>query len=177
MDKSEPQELRGAKQNRRKFFAEIARVAAAAGLTSALPVRVLGQGGRMVAPESAAAFSTLSSELEAEWLSPARTYRSHTRWWWPGNAVTKDGITWELEQMHQQGMGGVEIMSPWRIYAKGNIPYLSDEFVEMVKFAVQEAERQDMEVSITFSPGWSFGGFWIPPTERSKVLAQDHVDV
>ena len=34
-----------------------------------------------------------------------------------------------------------------------------------------------MEVAITFSPGWCFGGFWVPPTERSKMLTRAWVDV
>jgi len=110
-------------------------------------------------------------------LHPARTYRPHTRWWWPGGAVTSDGITWELEQMSAQGMGGVEIMIPWVMYAQGNIEFLSEEWLQVVKHAVREAARLDMEVAITFSPGWCFGGCWVPPTERSKVLTRAWVDV
>lgn len=177
MGHTEGKEERGMKQDRRQFFSEIAKVAAAAGLTNGWPAGALAHGGSAAAAENTAAFSSLSPELVAGWLSPAHTYRPHTRWWWPGNAVTKSGIAWELEQMHQQGMGGVEIMSPFRMYAKGNISYLSEEFVEMVRYAIQEAERRDMEVAITFSPGWSFGGFWVPPTERSKVLTQASVEV
>ncbi len=177
MEQSQRREKEGRKQNRREFFLEVAKATGAAGLASALPARALGQGGQVVAPESQAAFSSLSSELVAGWLNPAHTYRPHTRWWWPGNAVTRDGLAWELDQMRQQGMGGVEIMSPWRMYAKGNISYLSKEFVEMVGFVIQEAERRDLEVAITFGSGWKFGGFWVPPTQRSKVLTRSWVDV
>ena len=92
------------KLNRREFFVEVAKVTGAVGLAGTLPTQVLEQTGDLVAPESAAAFSCLSSELIAGWLNPAHTYRPHTRWWWPGNAVTRDGLAWELEQMHQQGM-------------------------------------------------------------------------
>jgi hypothetical protein len=118
-----------------------------------------------------------ASGLKSEWFHPARTYRPHTRWWWPGAAVTTDGITWELEQMSAQGMGGVEIMIPWVMYAQGNIEFLSDEWLQVVKHAVHEAARLDMEAAITFSPGWCFGGFWVPPTERSKMLTRAWVDV
>ena len=116
-------------------------------------------------------------ELRAGWLHPPRSYRPHTRWWWPGGAVTKEGITWQLEQMHAQGMGGAEVMHAWRMYAKGNIPYLSDEWLEMARHAVQKARELDMEVAFTFGPGWSFGGRWVPPDQRSKVLAPAWVDV
>ena len=113
----------------------------------------------------------------AGWTHPARTYKPHTRWWWPGDAVTREGIVHDLEQMHQQGIGGVEISSNFRMYTKGNLPYLSKEFLEVVNFTIQEAKRRDMEVALTFGPGWSFGGFWVPPTERSKALTQSWVEV
>ena len=112
------------------------------------------------------------SGLKAEWQRPTLTYRPHTRWWWPGNAVTKEGILWQLQQMHAQGMGGVEIMTPWQMYTKGNIPYLSERYLDMVGYAIEQARLLDMEVSLSFCAGWKFGGSWVPPTQRSKVLAQ-----
>ena len=86
--------------------------------------------------------------LQAGWDKPARTYRPHTRWWWPGNALTKADITFQLEQMAGQGMGGVEIMTAFQMYEKGNAEYLSPEHLELMKFAVSEAKRLDMEVAI-----------------------------
>jgi len=130
-----------------------------------------GAAGRM--PTAKEVLAT----LKEGWDHPARTYRSHTRWWWPGNALTKEDITWQLEQMAEQGFGGVEIMSTWRMYEKGNIDYLSPEFLELVKHAVAEAKRLDMEVAITFSPGWSFGGPWVKKEDQSKVLCHGVQDL
>lgn len=115
--------------------------------------------------------------LQAGWEKPARTFKPHTRWWWPGNALTKADITWQLEQMAGQGMGGVEIMSAWRMYEKGNVDYLSPEFMELVKHAVQEAKRLDLDVAITFSPGWSFGGPWVSKEDQSKALCMGSLDL
>jgi len=97
--------------------------------------------------------------LKAGWDHPTRTYKPHTRWWWPGNALTKTDITFQLEQMAAQGIGGVEIMSAWKMYEKGNLEYLSPGFMDLVRHAVAEAKHLDIEVALTFSPGWSFGGF------------------
>jgi hypothetical protein len=108
--------------------------------------------------------------LKAGWDKPARTCKPHTRWWWPGNALSTADITRQLEGMAGQGMGGVEIMSLWKMYEKGNVEYLTPEFLGLVKHAVAEAKRLDMEVAITFSPGWGFGGAWVPKEDQSKVL-------
>lgn len=115
--------------------------------------------------------------LQTGWEKPARTYRPHTRWWWPGNALTKADITFQLEQMAGQGMGGVEIMTAFQMYEKGNSEYLSPQHLELMKFAVTEAKRLDMEVAITFGPGWSFGGPWVKPEEQSKALCLGSVDL
>ena len=108
--------------------------------------------------------------LKAGWNNPARTYKPHTRWWWPGNALTKADITWQMEQMAGQGMGGVEIMSAWKMFEQGNHDYLSPEFIELVKHAVAEGKRLNLDVAITFGPGWSFGGAWVPKADQSKCL-------
>jgi hypothetical protein len=127
----------------------------------------------VITDESGATLRT----LQTGWGKPARTYKPHTRWWWPGNALTKADITWQLEQMAAQGIGGVEIMSAWRMYEKGNVDYLSPEFMELVKHAVAESKRLDIEVAITFSPGWSFGGPWVPKEDQSKVLCIGSIDL
>jgi hypothetical protein len=119
---------------------------------------------------------TLQS-LKAGWDKPARTYRPHTRWWWPGNALTKSDITFQLEQMAAQGMGGVEIMSAFQMYEKGNAVFLTPEHLELMKFAVMEAKRLDIEVALTFGPGWSFGGPWVKPEDQSKVLCMGSLDL
>lgn len=79
--------------------------------------------------------------------------------------------------MRRNGIGGVEIICAWEVYEKGNIPYLSERWFEMVRHVCDTAETLDMEVAITFGPGWDLGGFWVPPEQRSKTLAPAWVDV
>jgi hypothetical protein len=70
--------------------------------------------GLMAANPGAEEKATIRT-LKSAWDIPARTYKPHTRWWWPGNALTKADITWQLEQMAGQGIGGVEIMCTWKM--------------------------------------------------------------
>ena len=137
---------------------------------------LLAMGFIFTSAANGKAVSTID-QLKQGWQGPAATYKQHTRWWWPGNAVTKDGITYQLEQMHEKGIGGVEIMSFISVYQKGNIDYLSDEFLDMLKFAVSEAKRFDMEVAITFGAGWLFGGDWVSEADRIKALEFSVTDV
>ncbi len=116
--------------------------------------------------------------LEEQFKNPPMDCWPHTRWWWPGNAVTKKEITWELEQMRGVGIRGVEQITMQPYYEKGNIPYMSEEFLEMARHAVMEAKRLGMEISFNFGgPGWIIGGEWVPEDDNSKDLIPTFVDV
>lgn len=102
----------------------------------------------------------------------------HTRWWWPGNPVSKVEITHELEEMRSHGIRGVEQISMDPVYEKGNIPYLSDEFMEMLKHTVKEVKRLGMEVSLNFGgPGWIIGGEWVKDEDKSKDMVPTFLDL
>jgi hypothetical protein len=115
--------------------------------------------------------------LKEGWSNPPATYRPHTRWWWPGNAVTKEGLTWQLEQMKEQGHGGVEPMAFRKIYEKGNIEFDSDEFVEMMKHVVDECYRLGMYVTPPLFPGWGHGSSRVDPKHWSKAMLVSGVDI
>jgi hypothetical protein len=114
--------------------------------------------------------------LEEGFRAPPVAYWPRTRWWWPGNAVTREEIAWELRQMHDKGIGGVEICSVWNMYEKGNIPYLSDEWLAIIQYTIQTAKTLGMSVALTFGPGWTFGGSWVKLEDRSKNLVPAWVD-
>ena len=48
---------------------------------------------------------------------PAAAARGKTRWWWYGCRVDKDNISYQLDQMQEAGIGGVEIQI---LYAPGS---------------------------------------------------------
>jgi hypothetical protein len=102
----------------------------------------------------------------------------NTRWWWFGSAVTREEITWELQQMHDHGISGVEQISMNSVYEKGNIPYLSDQFMEMLTHTVHTAKSLGMKVSINFGgPGWIIGGDWVAQNDRMKNMVPTFLDL
>jgi hypothetical protein len=116
--------------------------------------------------------------VEVNFKNPPADCWPHTRWWWPGNPVSKEEITFELEQMRSHGIRGVEQISMGEVYEKGNIPYLSDEFMEMLKHTVKEARRLGMEVSLNFGgPGWIIGGEWVREEDKSKDMVPTFIDL
>ena len=119
---------------------------------------------------------TGSLDIE-QFKTPSKTYHPHTRWWWP-STVSKKEITRELENMKAHGIGGVEQITMGDYYQKGHVPFMSDEFIALLKHMVMEAKRLDMEVSINFGgPGWIIGGNWVPQDERSKDIVPTYFDI
>ncbi|WP_353138722.1 glycosyl hydrolase [Pseudopedobacter sp.] len=94
------------------------------------------------------------------WPLVTKEMKPWTRWWWMGSAVDEKNIARALEQYHEVGFGGVEITP---IYgAKGfenkYIPFLSSQWLQMLKFSVDGANARGMGVDMNLGTGWPFGG-------------------
>ena len=119
-----------------------------------------------------------TEQLLQAFTQPPNDCKPHTRWWWMGNALRKEDIAWQLEQMRAQGIGGVEQITMEPVYTRGNHDYLSPEYFELLHFAVEEAEKREMAFSINFGgPGWIWGGEWVPIEDQSQVMLASAVEV
>ena len=114
--------------------------------------------------------------LERTFQSPPDDARVMMRWWWFGPAVTKPELERELEQMKAGGFGGFEIQPVYPLELDDpqrgfrNLTYLSDEFLDDVRFANQQAQRLGLRASITLASGWPYGGPHTPVTEAAAQL-------
>ncbi len=117
-------------------------------------------------------------EMMRSFANPPASCRPHTRWWWMGNAITKKDLTWQLQQMHEQGIGGVEQITMEEVYEKGNVPYLSEEYLDLVVHGIREAKKRGMEFSLNFGgPGWVIGGAWVPQEDRSQNMVPTSIQL
>ena len=98
------------------------------------------------------------------------------RWWWFGPSATRPELQRELEQMKESGIGGVEIATlyPLALDDPGagfhNYDFVSDEHLQNLRFAAEQARRLGMRVDITLGTGWPFGGPHIPVTQAAGEL-------
>lgn len=114
--------------------------------------------------------------LRAGFQHPPANCRIMMRWWWFGPAVKKPEVERELRAMKNAGIGGVELQPVYPMAlddpASGfhNFPYLSDEFLEDVRFAAQKARELGLRFDVTLGSGWPFGGPHIPITQAAGEL-------
>jgi hypothetical protein len=126
---------------------------------------------------------TTVAEVRRHFVSPPDNARPITRWWWFGAAVTRPELKREILAMKAGGFGGFEIQPVYPLAlddpATGfrNLPYLSPEFLDMVRFAARTGYENHLRVDITLSSGWPYGGPSTPVTEAASCLRMVEADV
>ncbi len=94
--------------------------------------------------------------------------KSWVFWYWMKGAVSKEGITADLEAMKEVGLGGAYLMpiqgpTDPPIY-EPSANQLTPEWWDLVRFAMEEAKRLDLELGMHASDGFALaGGPWITP--------------
>lgn len=123
------------------------------------------------------------AEIRRGFQNPPDDARIMMRWWWFGPSVTKAEIERELRVMREGGIGGVEVQPVYPLLPDDpktghrNLPYMSDEFLDMLKFAAGKSKELGMRFDLTLGSGWSFGGAKTPITEAAGQLRVERVKI
>ena len=122
-----------------------------------------------------------TTAMAQSWPETTREAKPGVRWWWLGSAVDKKNLQWSMRQYAEHGIGAVEITPIYGVqgnqqtgdkFVPGkNIDYLSDRWMDMLRFTQSQGELQDIEIDMATGTGWPFGGPWVPLEESAcKVL-------
>ncbi|MGJ7032232.1 glycosyl hydrolase [Niabella hirudinis] len=113
--------------------------------------------------------------VEAVFANPPEQARPWVFWYWMHAAVSKEGITADLESMKNAGIGGAYLMPIGDTSVK--LPYthpvrqLTPEWWRMVRYAMKEAKRLNLRLAMHFSDGFALGGGpWIRPGQSMQKL-------
>ena len=102
-------------------------------------------------------------------------------WWWLNCLVNKEGITRDLEEFRKKGIGSVLIWCTANGYHASAMPsgpkFLSAEWRDLYRHAVQEAARLDIEISFNLCGGYDMGGPWITPINSGRWFLQSQLTV
>ena len=114
-----------------------------------------------------ASLTTIASAQS--WPTPTTEAKPGTRWWWLGSAVDKENLKWNLSEYAKHGIGAVEITPIYGVQGndKNNIPYLSDQWLDMLRYTQQQVEHNGIELDMSTGTGWPFGGPWVPLKESA----------
>ena len=117
------------------------------------------------------AMLALSASAQS-WPTPTTEAKPGTRWWWLGSAVDKENLKWNLTEYGKHGIGAVEITPIYGVQGNGanNIPYLSDQWLDMLRYTQQQANKNGIELDMSTGTGWPFGGPWVPLEESASKM-------
>ena len=116
------------------------------------------------------------SDLERLFQNPPDDSRIMMRWWWFGPSVTRDELEREMRLMKEGGIGGFEIQPVYPLALDDektgirNLPFLSDEFLDAVRFTSEKARELGLRVDLTLGSGWPYGGPQVPVADASSML-------
>jgi len=102
--------------------------------------------------------------LRQAFANPPAVSRIMMRWWWFGTAVEKPELERELRTMKDGGIGGVEVQPVYPLVLDDpshgliNLPYLSDGFLDALRFTNDKARELGLRVDVTLGSGWPYGG-------------------
>jgi hypothetical protein len=115
------------------------------------------------------------SIIEKAFLNPPEAAKPWVFWYWMHGAVSKAGITADLEALKEVGIGGAYLMPikdtvstiPFQPVVRQGTP----EWWSMVQYSMQEAKRLGLQLAMHFSDGFALGGGpWITPELSMQKL-------
>src|SRR5580704_18130533 len=114
------------------------------------------------------------ADLRRDFQHPPADARIMVRWWWFGPAVAKPELEREMRFMKEGGIGGFEVQPTYPLELDGNVPYLSDEFLDALRFSGAKARELGLRYDLTLGSGWPFGGPHIPLSLAAPRLRVVH---
>src|SRR5215467_9729658 len=104
--------------------------------------------------------------------NPPSSARPRVWWHWMNGNITQEGVKLDLEWMHRVGIAGFQnfdaaLQTPQVVDKR--LAYMTPEWKDAFRYAVELGDQLGMEMAIAGSPGWSeSGGPWVPASQGMK---------
>jgi len=113
-----------------------------------------------------------ADSLKQGFQNPPQTAKPRVWWHWMNGNISKEGIKLDLEWMHRVGIAGFQnfdaaLQTPQVVDKR--LAYMTPEWKDAFRYAIQQGDQLGMEMAIAGSPGWSeSGGPWVPGSHGMK---------
>lgn len=107
------------------------------------------------------------------WPKITKEAKPWSRWWWMGNSVNPSDLKSVMETYSKAGLGGLEITPIYGVHGYENqfIKFLSPEWMEHLKYTLEQGKNLDMGIDLAMASGWPFGGIWVTPEDACKYMS------
>lgn len=109
------------------------------------------------------------ADLKGDFLNPPQDALPRGYWLWPHGNFDYSTIKSELKAFKEMGLGGVDIFDLGVRDRNDVIPegpgFMSPQQVDAIAFALQEAQKLDLQIGLIVSSSWNAGASWTKPEE------------
>jgi hypothetical protein len=130
---------------------------------------------------SSLAFSTTDAQgqnatydlLRSGFKNPPATARPKVYWWCLNGNIDTVRAKEEFLAMKNAGLSGFDLFEigvPKGDTIPGGPAFLSDKSLEIIRWVVAEAGKQNLTVGLNLASSWNAGGSWIKPRHGGKSL-------
>ena len=99
-------------------------------------------------------FSQTADEVQSGFENPPSQYRMGVRYWWWGSQVTRSELTWQLQQMKDQGIMEVEAVGVYAAASGPTVALGSSRWVANIITLIEEAAELGMYVTVNPGTAW-----------------------
>ncbi len=132
---------------------------------------LLALSGILVGNELPKRDSDKRNVLQQGFITPPDSVRPGVYWYFMDGNISRKGMTDDLEAMKKAGIGSVIFLEVNVGIPRGPVTFLSDEWQDLFKHAVKEAERLGISLILGSGPGWAgSGGPWVEPAQSMRHL-------
>lgn len=159
--------------SRRTLLGLAAAGTSAAMLAAAAPPRALASTPVQPLPQPAT--------LEGFSL-PTKATAPRFRWWWPNGEVDIDEIRREVQQVAENGFGGLEVANvhhsvPGEVLDVENLGWGSPQWIAALEAALEAGAEHGVEIDVTLGPSWPAAIPTITPQDPAALVELVHGQV
>ena len=120
-----------------------------------------------------------SGKLEKGFLQPPEEIHPWTYWFFYNDHISREGIDLDLEAMKEAGIGTALLFTHVSMGGNtGQVKALTDEWWDLVKYAIRRAGEEGIDIGLFNCFGWSqSGGPWNKPEQSMRHLLAPEIRV
>ncbi|MEQ8415971.1 MAG: glycosyl hydrolase [Imperialibacter sp.] len=127
--------------------------------------------------QSASAYEQVKSAFQ----TPPQGARPKVYWWWLNGNVDSVRVKEEIAAMDRAGLSGFDLFEtgvpPVDTMVEAGPAFLSKESLKVIKAALDEAKKRNMEVGFNMASSWNAGGTWVTPENSAKSIYDSRIEV